>query len=343
MKSFKLFLTSFASICLVVQTAFASAQYDNVKLKRANEVATVDLMEDQLKMIFTTDEDHRKISYEFVKLKKITEKWDWRYEVQGDSIGFRVNGKVQAYVKPVSGSFRKFTVNGTPIEFKKGLSFQAYLNQVETATKNNAFNLEELFIQKAEAAIIFPLLIGGAIGLAAGLSWCRSASAEPAPTPSDDRLPTPEVVEEINSCPTGRCGRRQPEPARTRSCTQSGRRYTRVSPFTSQQMWRSAQNFKSDCTRTHTRADGRTEIRLRGGCFRNADDCTRWKTHQPSHAFGNNLSESRARQICNSLEREVRECQGGRTPTPQPQPQPQPQPEDPGDWNYIPEGSGTKR
>ncbi len=335
MKPFKLFLISLACICLTMQTAFAGVQYDSVKLKRANEIMTVEVMEAMLKKIFTTEEDHRQISYEFVKLKKITEKWLWRVEVQGESLAFRVNGKVQALVKPEPGYYRVFSVNGQKVEFKKGMSLLSYMNQVEVAMKKSAFNLEDLFINEAEAFAWFPFILGGMIGTAAGLSWCRSASAEPGSAASssyDDSLPTPDVIEEINSCPTGNCGG-QRQPRAPRSCTQRGRRYERVSPFTSQQMWRSAQNFRSDCAYQHTRRDGRTENRLRGGCFRNADDCTQWKTRQPRHAFGHNLRENQARAICESLERQVRECQGGTTYTPTPQPQP----EDPGIYT-VPEG-----
>ncbi len=297
MKSFKLFLTMMGCLSLVVQTAFAGVSYDRKQLKQLNQSATMQFMADSLKDVFPTQEDHRVINYEFVKMQKLSENWLWRFEVQGDSIAFRVNGKVQALFKPVSNDGRSFEMNGKRIDIKKGMSFRAFLAKVEGAMVSNSRPFERLFIERAEA--IFPLLIAAGIGGLIGYSFCAT------PASAGER-----------ECRSGNCGRN----GNRRSCVLS-----RTPPFSSSQMVTSFSRWNPNRCRPSRGYDYN-----RAGCFHNVQSCYYWKVEHPrarQHAFGRRLSPQQGRNICEALERHW-QCRNGGTP--QPQAYPQAQPQDPG-------------
>ena len=323
MKSFKVMFNFFACYCLVFSSTFAQASFNMNKVRLINKTASLDNMEQSLKGMFTTIEDHRKISYEFVKLKKFTRKWSWRYEVKGESMAFRVNGKIQAYFKDDLNDSSIVYVNGVKIHLRKGLSFQSFYNQLEKAVNKKMASWNSLFINEAEAFLLFPLLLAGGIGFLIGKEFCKDGHGKNHRTGDDRDTPVSGNVTPSGGEPTA------PTTGPRRRCSQRGRRYTRVGGLTGEQAWVVAQNFKIGGNCEYVQA-GRTRVRPR--CFENVQHCVQWKMGdsyrlvrglQPNRTrslrdrtFNKSMTRARVREICESVYREVLECTGGGNPVP---------------------------
>lgn len=308
MQFIKQFFTMIACYCMVIQSTFANV--GPVKIKGMNSEASMSNMQDTLNSYFSTAEDKRHIETDFIKLKAVAKNWNWRFEPQGDSVAFRLNGKVQYVFKVDESKPSSIFVNGQEVAIPNGKTYLAFKKEFESALNKTALNLDSLFFEEAHAGL-FAALLG--IGAVFGLGYitgrrqchnsrncdhrtCRRTSSDPGPH-GPDVYPNqpPEVVD-------------TPRVQTRRTCTQRGRRYNRSTPFTSNQMWISAQNFRFNCRYIHTRRDGRQVERVRARCFDNVQDCVNWKKRNPSRAFGHNLSENRARVICESLYNQVCEC-----------------------------------
>lgn len=295
MKFFKGALNILACLCLMTQTAFASVQYDRSKLNDLNKTATVENMEKVLKAAFPTAEDHRQISYEFVKVKKLAEKWLWRYEVKGDSIAIRINGRVQAYFQFQPGEYRSFKMNGQEMAVNKGQSFLSFYKQFEKVYNKPVAKFDALFFEKAEA--FWPLVIVG-VGLFAFLASKRSAHAS-TPDQCNDLVPAGAPLTAVPPRPVVKVL------PNWRKCSKSSA-YTAVRPLSASQVRVSAQNFKIYCSQ-HPQGCGQ---RANGG-FSSSSECAHWKTHNQRHAFGHNLNSNQALQLCRSIEAQVSQCMGG--------------------------------
>lgn len=139
-----------------------------------------------LKDIFRTTEDHRQIDLLAKDLKKSAAKSVWRFEVDGDKVAFRFNGKVQFHISEVNPETNSFLLNGRAVYFKPGKSFKAANLEVQNILKaKTTAGLQTLFIQEAHAGWFLPLLglfafVGGASAAEAsmppGLRCVRSVS-----------------------------------------------------------------------------------------------------------------------------------------------------------------------
>jgi hypothetical protein len=311
MKLFNLVAKMFLGLMLLTSTAMA----EPIKLD-LNQESSLDVMAEAMKEIFKTDEDQRMISYDLVKLRKLTEKWLWRFEAKGQQIDFRVNGRVQISLKFDEVEPQKFVhINGLKVEYAKpGLSYKSFMSQIEKAlARNQAHLFRGLFIQEAHA--FFGVLAGFGAGWLVGQAMCRDGRLDP----NCDYCRRLRGERTRGSSLTSSSGssRRAARRGRPR-CSYTGITARLDNPretfmINNGQARQVATNFIRGLNRSCPHE---------GRCFENVDDCVRWKTLMPQNRWNKTLPSNQrraralVRTVCEHVYNQVLTCHGGGSYTP---------------------------
>ncbi len=314
---FKLFM----GMAVFANMAFADS-VSRSEIKKLNQHGSLSQMKQSLKQVFTTDEDQRLIDQTFAKLRKKAKHWLWRYEAKGDSVAFRVNGKVQLMLKADPSNFDAVYVNGHLLEINRGKSFRSFTNDVEKVLKKSVVKWESLFIQEADAFGLFgAFLVGGLGGYLIGKHQCHARPNCPHRT---CHQPAPGVVQQPSvGQPVG-----TPVVVR-RNCRADGRPiFQGISGVgggnvSKGDVWEIAKNFKfnANCRWPNTG-------NLKPQCFNNANDCIEFKMgdqrgrrpqtrSNPQRTFGQSWSRAKVAAVCQNVEAQILSCTNG-GPAPQP-------------------------
>ena len=193
MKAFGFFLNLLACFSLVFLAPEAQAKNYVFKNK-----ITVEQAENALLSVFSSEEDQRTIKYEFVKVKKMSEKWLWRFELTDSGLAFRMNGKIQFVMEPLWSEKNTFLINGKKFKFEKGKSFVYHNQKLQKIINTTTAGLESLFIQDAEAGFFIPFLIAAVAlgGIAYGMEQEKKVEEEHGKcTPRKNVRQTPTIAE----------------------------------------------------------------------------------------------------------------------------------------------------
>jgi hypothetical protein len=316
MRALKKLVLTFACISMTVQSTFAAVIIDGSMVKSLNQNKSLTDMAFNLMKLFPSEEDHKAITLDLVKLESVANKWLWRYELKGNSLALRVNGKIQASMQFDQQSSDVIVVNGRRVGIAKGKKYSVFKKEMENVLSAKALNLDALFFREAQALGLLAALGIYGLGAAGGYSvasyqchnsrrchhrTCRTYGEQgPEPQPAYHRVQQPQQPRVVRV-------------QRPRQCTQQGHRYDRVWRFSTRQVWRMAQNFRGQA------CDHRPNP-----CFRNVDECVSWKTGKPRNSFGIRMSRSTAQMVCQNVADQIAACVGG-SPSYQPPVYQQPQ------------------
>lgn len=103
------------------------------------------------KAMFPTEKDHKIIDQQSAALAKLSTKWNWRFEADGESVAFRLNGPVAFNIKPIDPLYYKVEVNGKPYTFKPGTSYTDYVNQMHKLLNPSVAHLDFFLFESAHA------------------------------------------------------------------------------------------------------------------------------------------------------------------------------------------------
>ncbi len=164
MKSLKKIGIWFAAFAMFFTSLISQAGMD-VNVRRAvsylNYEANLESLITKYKGHFTSKADQKYLDQLLSKHKETTDKWLWRFEVRSeDKVALRINGRVQAILSEIDPVARTFKVNGAPIAWTDGQSFESFYNSLTNAVSKKAAQhpLEALFFERAHA--ILPLIVG---------------------------------------------------------------------------------------------------------------------------------------------------------------------------------------
>ena len=149
------------------------------QVKLLNKSKSVDNMGFALKNFFKTSKDQRQIDKDIRAMAKTMKKWTWRYELKGNEIAFRSNGKIQFVFKPGNMDKREFTFNGQKFVLNPDLTYASHRDQLLKILNSKQSNLEQLFVRKAQAFFFIAAIIAAAVAVTVSANANAETSSGP--------------------------------------------------------------------------------------------------------------------------------------------------------------------
>ncbi len=115
-----------------------------------------------LKKFFKSPGDQRQIDKDMKVVSKAVKKWMWRYELKGNEIAFRSNGRIQFSFKPGDMAQGVFSFNGQKFVVNPDLSYASHKDLLSKILNKKQSALEQLFVRKAQAILPLLLIAGAA-------------------------------------------------------------------------------------------------------------------------------------------------------------------------------------
>ena len=137
----------FVFVSLVVQAEMDLKE----QVKLLNKSKSVEGMSSALKEVFWKPGDKKQIDKDAKAISKLAAKSKWKYEVKGQEIAFKVDGKIQFTFKSVDINQGEFLFNGQKFVINPRLSYKDHKEKMSKILRKHANNLEDFFINRAYA------------------------------------------------------------------------------------------------------------------------------------------------------------------------------------------------